>query len=293
MRPTINSLVFGGLFLLLSEGILAQDYKALLGSMARWKDNYMSLSGGDYAHFECYQYELGDDSVWNNNNYRVLTMFGIYSLNGADNWNTETFLIREDTNSQQVFVVTQPWSQERLLYDFSVGVGPYPQTFRHPDGGNVIAVDSIDLIDGTHRRFTLSNGEKIIEGIGCGCGFMPKSSTAYEYYYGLVCHSIDGVQDFYPGVSPDCPCDSFDGVEQQQSSKLVFSPSPTDGYSRLDGASAYSRFVIGSMDGRIVVSGLCSSSGSATIDLSNLPSAMYVIEVQGASGTSRIRVIKE
>jgi len=221
-----------------------------------------------------------------------MPMFGLINHNGADNWNTETFLIREDTNSQQVFVVSQFWSQERLLYDFSVGIGPYPETFRHPDGGNVVAVDSIDLIDGTHRRITLGNGEKIIEGIGCGCGFMPKFSFPLAYYYGLVCHSKDGVQDFYPGVSPDCPCESFDGVEQQHNSKLLISPSPTDGSSRLEGASAYSRFVIRSMDGRIVGSGICSNSGSATIDLTDLPSAMHVIEVQGASSTSRIRVIK-
>ena len=280
--------------MLLSEGILAQDYKALMGSTATWKENYISSDlGSDVTYYECYGYELGGDTIWNGASYRILSKFGISYSGNMSSWHSEIFLIREDTIAQQVFVVPPIWPQERLLYDFSVGIGPYPQTFRHPNGGYVASVDSIVLIEATHRRVILSNGDKIIEGVGCDQGFMPPQVTFNPWLDGLVCHSKDGIQDFLITVGPDCFCESFTGVGQQQSLMLAISPSPTNGYSRLEGASAYSRFVIRSMDGRIVGSGLCSSSGSATIDLSDLPSAMYVIEVQGASSTSRIRVIKE
>ncbi len=267
-----------------------------------WQDEFGSFNlGPNISVQECYSYRLGADTTVNDTAYRTLLMSGsLFHYQSEPPYNNYSLwyagspilLLREDTIARQVYVRPPGWPFEELLYDFSVGLGPYPLTYRHSyPGSEVTAVDTVFLSDGPHRRITLDGYEEIVEGIGSLSGFLSGSDFGMMWLSRLVCHTLAGAENY--GIpSTDCPC-GFAGIPTHKARDVQIGPSPTADLCYLTGGQPNALFRIQSIEGRIVCKGQCSESGSATIDMTNLPGGLYVIEVLGPFGPHSLKVIKE
>ena len=292
----------------LACGLVAQPYIPLLDTSATWQDNYHSVDlSTDRGYDECYVYRLGADTLVNDTAYTILRRTGRFDsrnvyppYNFSTTWYAGSIaaFLREDSAARKVFVLLPNWPYELLLYDFSVGVGPYPWTYRYPyfDQVEVTSVDSLILIDGPHRRMTFASDDQLIEGVGFLRGFMPAQSTSNIFWAEpqLVCHNIHGSQDYETTYADNyCLCGSNVDVPSLKMASVRISPSPTTTLCQLEGAPPNAPFMIRSMDGQLVGSGACSSTGSATIDMAALPSAMYMVLVAGPAGSLIAKIMKE
>jgi hypothetical protein len=275
-----------------------------LDPLATWQDQYGSYDlGPDVSEAECYSYYLDGDTMLNGLSYSTLRKNGMHfhaqsepPFNSNTNWYSATLVgfLREDTTLRKVYIFDPAWSgtQEFLFYDLSVGIGPYPPTYRYGTDLEVVGVDSMVLNDGPHRRTTLNNGDQIVEGVGSLSGFMPSETSNQHWLAQLVCHTQGGTPDFEVD-SYDCPCGSITGIDVRSPPNLLIGPSPTTGECRLAGAPTNAPFRVYSMDGRIVRSGTCSRAGPTVIDLTGLSAAIYVVEVLDATRAFQVKVIKE
>ena len=108
----------------------------------------------------------------------------------------------------------------------------------------------------------------------------------------LVCHvTVDSANYIVP--SNDCPCYSNVSVQERTEQQLQVFPSPTAGQFQLQGAPASAPYLLRALDGRVIGSGTCSGDGSAIIDLSFLPGALYLLEVGNGERVRRIKVLKQ
>ncbi|MFT3886469.1 MAG: T9SS type A sorting domain-containing protein [Flavobacteriales bacterium] len=212
--------------------------------------------------------------------------------------NAFAVLLREDTAQRKVYIRPELPPSELLLYDFSVGVGPYPQTYLYwnMSGLQVVAVDTLILSDGPHRRLVLSNEDLLVEGVGAAHrGLIPAEDIMHSIFYAerLVCHSMHGVHDYEDLVDVNCSCDHILGVKAATAHALQVGPSPAKDCVNVYDASPLARVRVWSMDGRMVRSGRCDQQGLATIDLAGLPATLYVVEVLDPSHPLKTKIIKE
>lgn len=287
-------------FMLLGSGLAAQSYRALLDTSTIWQENFhLSYPPPGGGTFECYRYYLHGDTLVSDTSYKILLKDGHTLGMGLPQWFSGTLaaFLREDTLARKVYVREPTASQEYLMYDFSAGLGPYPLTYPLPmPSMEVTAVDSVVLPDGLHRRMTLNYGVVIIEGIGATTGFVGTQSSAMLVggTCGLVCQMVNGSVNFeYSSADFDCACGSNVGVPTHAASALRIGPSPTTDFCNVTGAPPNAPFHVRSMDGRIVHSGTCSSSGSSTIDMTALPAAIYLLEILEGNGPGIARIIKQ
>ena len=99
-------------------------------------------------------------------------------------------------------------STEVVLYDFSLNIGE-----RYPFVTDVVVTDTaiITTLDGRERKLLcLSNGRKLIEGIGCinssgGVGFYQKVDAKYDDQINLTEFYVDGQLVYTPEVLSGLP----------------------------------------------------------------------------------------
>ena len=287
----------------------AQAYRPLLEQSATWSDVfYTSETWIPDLYYECYFYYLQGDTTVNDTGYSIMRMTGEYSDFNIDfnqlqvtHYNGIRFaLVREDTIARRVFIRDPLWgtwgelgeATEYLLYDFSVDTGAYPPTFRYPSPLlHAAQMDSILLADGAHRRIVLTGGAQLVEGVGSLESFLP-NQVYWPAPWGqnLTCQSRNG-EDIYTTQSTDCGCTAV-GITESSPMVHRIVPSPTAGPCNLEHAPIHASYRIHSLDGRSVRSGYW-TDGSGAIDLTGLPSAIYVVELIVPDGTLNVRVVKE
>ncbi|MEZ4806279.1 MAG: T9SS type A sorting domain-containing protein [Flavobacteriales bacterium] len=279
---------------IICSGLSGQGYIPLLDTAATWQDeNGWINPGPNTSSYECRRFYLGGDSLVEGIAYRILRSS---DLNNTP-WilGSYTALLREDTIERRVYIRPPGWSVERLFYDFSVGVGPYPDTyrFRQTPGLMVTAVDTIWLTDGPHRRLRFGPDHAVIEGIGCTRGFWGSAMGGEIHWMEqLVCHTLDATP-VYIVPSLDCDCGLNLHVPANGSSNVRIGPSPTKDMCRVSDATPNSPYILRSIYGRVMRSGTCSSGGSATIDMTELPTALYLLELVDKDGSLNFKILKE
>ncbi|MBX2978017.1 MAG: T9SS type A sorting domain-containing protein [Flavobacteriales bacterium] len=118
--------------------------------------------------------------------------------------------LRQNVDERRVYFLPANSQEEELLYDFTIGLGPYPATWNNPIPGNlyVVALDSVELNDGWHRTWALGwswNGQDVpdeafahvIEGVGSDMGLLNPLVPPLPAMSTLTCHSAEGVT-LYP-----------------------------------------------------------------------------------------------
>lgn len=301
---------FSRLLLLISSTgfgavLCAQTYIPMLDSTAAWQDeNAYSSPGPNTSGDECLRYTIQGDSMVDGLTYKVLVRTGhishtdhVFPNESWTQWFSGNYvgLLREDTAARRVFIRPAGWTYDWLLYDFSVGVGPYPFTYRYygVEGLEVVDVDTIMLIDGPHRRFNFSNSGSMIEGVGDVAGFLPSWGSGEVHWMGtLVCQTRND-STIYSGFNVSCPCSPTVGLSPTRSSTFRVGPSPTNDICYIAGAPASASYRLLTMDGRAVGSGFCQSDGSTVLDLSGFPAAVYLIEFMKDDQRLFAKIIKQ
>lgn len=285
------------LFAIVLEG---QSYSTLLNPTAVWHDERgWGDPGPNTSNSRCVKYYLDGDTIVDGEVYQKLLITGRYSHSNSVNsqlsytiwYDGDLYaLVREDAIERKVFIRTLTGGAEELLYDFSVGTGPYPWTFLFPsDDLEVTVIDTIMLADGPRRRLHLGEYIKIIEGVGCVYGLLPYQTSGIEWMAQLACHKLDGVPT-YGGIIADngCGCDVSVGVEGYSLQWFAFaSPNPSEGLFSVTAPSMQPLIVRNAM-GREV---LHVPHNASIIDLTAYPPGLYTVSVRTQTGQALQRLV--
>lgn len=291
-------------FALLGSGLVAQSYRPLLDTTASWQDRQTCYDDGpNVSYYWCMRYYLEGDTSVNDTVYQMLRQTGVRTttsyvypeVNSTDIWSGElSALLREDTMNRRVYIRPLGWPREWVFYDFSVGVGQYPPTYRFNQYSfPILEVDTIILSDGPHRRLRISSERAIIEGIGYTGGFLKSwLSGPICPPEQLTCHTIGGSSNYSLDLG-GCDCETQMGRTEYNSVSLKIVPIPTDGRCRLSGASPAAKFRVFAADHRLVRVGECDQTGGTVVDLTDQPSGIYVVVVDEGTTVVSTKLVKE
>ena len=228
----------------------------------------------------------GYDTIINGTTYKKYpqgTNFGPTSI-------TE-IVLREDINARQVF--TRINNQDYVMFDFSLQIGD-PFTYHSHGGGTVNytvhSIDSIQVISGYRKRFTLFDGVlnylHWIEGVGYPdhpiVSYLERFS---DPDYQILC-SFQGNTNIFnrgllnTGTISDCNV-PVTIAELETPEEISLAPNPATDIIAL----TFNQFlsdatvVIYNLFGQEVLSKTNVSGNMTTVDLSNLRSGVYICSV--------------
>lgn len=198
------------LLCLIGQRLLAQAHVPFLGDPTRmWTSEYAGTIVPDCMHHWTTTHWIVGDSVVDGTSYTVIRnrtrywLSTISAMNCTTSVETENapLLVREE--GQRVFGLAGP-GQERLVYDFTVGVGdsvPYPSNFTGAGWPTdnmwprVIGIDSVEIAGAYRKRFLVEDvtsawePASVIEGIGGSYGpFNPLvGQVGLSHGFRLIC----------------------------------------------------------------------------------------------------------
>lgn len=187
-------------------------------SEGHWWDEPFTECGNYYRWIQCARpVYFGPDSLIDGVSYHSLFTHGLCSWALTDPtvqlppWcsthgsyaesQTRSAFIRQDVDQRKVLVRPADGGEEELLYDFTLGLGPYPIAYNNPQPGDlqVVALDSMLLNDGWHRTWVMGwtwMGQvydsafcHVIEGVGSTLGVLNPMMSPFPYGSILGCHS--------------------------------------------------------------------------------------------------------
>lgn len=301
MRPTILMLLW-----FIGCGLHGQSYRPLLEPSSVWQDfAYTADLGSDMSTSYCVRYFLAGDTLVNDTIYTVVRMngtggWGIASPPYPSNYQWYSLeyatMLREDTLTRRVYIRDQAYLQEELLYDFAAEIGPYPSTWmEHWNGVAVVDIDTVELLDGLHKRIHLNTGHRLIEGVGSNYGLIPfhASTTFFTWGYGmLICCTKDS-EVLYEDPLDGCPCREDLSIEEPRPMGLRLAPVPASDECHLSGPPGRATYTLRTMDGRALFNGTTNDAGQATLDLTRCSSGSYLVEMNSPHGRLCTKLIKQ
>lgn len=290
--------VFFYLFLFFGIQNAFAQYKPLPMQNAEWI-NYggIALLSCPTCTFVDYKYFTDGDTVINALTYSKIKKLEGPNLNDVNLYPTYTGAIRQDTLNQKVYVVLTDSTTEHILYDFSLQVGDTINSVLHTLANDcfgfntetIYLIDTIQVNGNDHRVFHFQgsctygpNGGSYIEGIGSTYGLLfPNMEDMLESH--LNCMKVNS-QTYYPSTSTNCVL-TFIGLDDLEMNKAIsISPNPAnenltvslpENYSKIEGilldnaGKELQRFLL--------------NSGENNIDIDDLDSGIYFIEINGQS----------
>lgn len=292
------------------------QYRPLPTANAHWIEQHAWLNccGTGSNYVTCTRrIHFGTDTVMNGHTYQELRTEGICQVQYiSDPWPpydyTETderlAFIRQDTAARRVFA-WDPWSAaDTLVYDFNLGVGPYPATYinQYPDLA-VTAVDSVQLADGWHRRWKLNvtgfsdDTAAVIEGIGSTYGVFGPMWPPFEWTDDLKCFSNDSMVIYtWPNGDPgeDCSFAMEARPPVPMSPTLGASPNPFSDHIILSGNTGRNmvRFQLFTAAGSLLLEGR--TNGTIAVPPA-VPKGLYLLALfdAGARPLAMLRMVKD
>lgn len=225
-----------------------------------------------------------------------------------DCYNTFTFdnflgLLRQE-GEIIYFTPEDDLENEELLFDFSLSIGdtiPQSLSFDEDISGYCVVsdIDSIYMYDNYYKRFyfeaqyeTMYEEDFYIEGIGHNAGLIIPYGLGFEILYFARAYR-KGEIPYYQ--FPDGEgCDFSVSINEQEGEKFGFEIYPNPVYDQLQLKIANSIQVKNIRIYSISGKALMNLSPSKSIDISGLPSGMYLLEVESVDGFKEFkRFVKE
>jgi hypothetical protein len=212
---------------------------------------------------------------------------------------------------EKIFIISMNSSTEYLLYDFSLSIGDTvasnaSSSLIFPDeiGPFVITdIDSVYLYDNFYKRFyfEVPNGpiseidsiDYFMEGIGHFQGFIYPFEFTFESSHFLHAFNKNGIP-YYEFPEAYGTCDFTVSVEERMLSSfsLDLHPNPVSDQLFLNFSEAIKlrRISIYTISGQMILTqNPSTSSGRHTVDLSQLQSGMYLLEVESTEGYREVK----
>jgi len=310
------------LSLALGTGIKAQTYRPMPESNATWVELHgwlqpyaLSPDCGWYTQFNCERaVHIGADTLLSGVTYHKLYREGQchYEMVGSTMpepgcpysgiYSEPLALVgmfRQDTSSKTVYWYDTYEHQELLLYDFTMGIGTYPQTENNWDYPSitVTAIDSVLLGDGFHKRFMIDVADVfvpqfVIEGVGTSFGLFNPMVQGIESGTALTCFARDGTLVYADTVQPWISCDLYLGMSEPDATSAVEVIYPNPGTDQFSLSLSPGPHIIALFDalGRMVHQQRISDE-RATINTARLPSGTYLVKVD--ESLKPLRWVKE
>ncbi|MFM6994554.1 MAG: T9SS type A sorting domain-containing protein [Sediminibacterium sp.] len=270
------------------------QYKPLPMQNAEWI-NYggIALLSCPTCTFVNYKYYTDGDTIINSMIYTKIRKLEGPNLNDVSLFPTYTGAIRQDTLHQKVYVVLTDSTTEHILYDFSLQVGDTNNSVLHSLVSNCLGfntetlylIDTIQVNGNDHRVFHFQgscagNGVSYIEGIGSDFGLLFANLMDIQESH-LACLKINN-QTYYPNETAYCQF-SVEGIDELNR-KPVFEISPNPASNVLDISLVENA---ANLEGKLrdnqgkVLKLLLLNSGQNNLDINELESGIYFIEVNG------------
>lgn len=279
--------------LFLSAAVRGQTYHPLLKTTA-WYERYLGLAIDPDTFWYC----VDGDTIINSIGYTKIRQTNDTCLH----------LLREDTVQRRVYGMmyylrSYGDTTERLIYDFSLSVGQQMPVYNpYPSTATLIAVDTIGTNAGPRRRFHFEedlyqSNIWIVEGVGSLEDLMrvyiswPTSEIAFQ----LFCN-YEGAQRVYEDAFHVCaPNPRVLGVDIANQGSFAVYPNPTTGPVTMAFPTHKHDVQLtttGSL-GQLVLTPLMMQADWWQMDLTGLPSGLYIVTVTDGEDTHRVKVIKQ
>lgn len=295
------------LFFFVQLGVKSQNDVMPLSQDGVWLRGYglWDWFTGSFVEQPPYGMKITDTLSINDTTYFQFSSFDY--CNGGEVF-TPSYLIRED--SGKYYFREDEFDSERLFFDFTLNVGDAVSFFdcwgNQTYSLQVTSIDYITLEDGSERRqWTLHYDgsiiypdEKWIEGIG-------NATQGFRYPIAEVCLDLGRWNRCYIendvwlysaytlDLNTDC-CNIISVEESHLLNAILIYPNPTHDEIKYSGMIQFESVEIINSLGEVVLSDNSNRKGtSGVLDVSNLPSGIYLINFKGPKFIESQRVLIE
>ncbi len=203
--------------------------------------------------------------------------------------------VRQDTSLKRAYVVKPFNNIEQLLYDFNMQIGDTVKgviASISVDADTVISIDSI-LVGGSYRKkWNITNGISIIEGLGSTYGLVQNSTAGLIGTFPnflITCFSQNGVS-IYPNNSTTCPLISSLNTLSETAKEIKIYPNPSKGVFIVDfNGLEIKEIILNDLFGQLILKENTSNSINLSID--NLKTGLYILIVTDKNNKSTFRKI--
>lgn len=203
--------------------------------------------------------------------------------------------IRQDTTLKRAYIVKPFFNTEQLLYDFTLQVGDTLQgviASFSVDADTVISIDSILVNNSYRKKWNITNGISIIEGIGSSYGLVKNSTAGIIGLFpdfSITCFSQNGVA-IYPNNSTSCMLITFQNNLNETAKEIKIFPNPSNGTFTVDfNTLGIKEIILNDLFGQIILKENTSNSMNLTIE--NLKPGLYILTATDQNNKSIIRKI--
>ncbi len=230
----MKKLILIALLAIFSVHIYGQTYHPLPDSNAKWciiyNNGFIPPPIWWYTNY-WETYYSGDTTIFNQVYKKIeKTEYDIFCLNTIINGPDYIGAIRDDTDQKKVFFIPNGGSEEKLIYDFNLGLGD--TLFSYLNFFQPLIVDFIDSVlinNEFHKRIYFQYDEaEIIEGIGSRTGIV-EDLIAFEEGSYLCALYVDTTLFYseYPcDLSSTDTCSTLIVKPQFKNSEISIFPNP-------------------------------------------------------------------
>lgn len=278
--------------------LLAQEYHPLIRPNTYW-DVYYAAGGCDCYCF-ANRWSFGGDTVIGNNTYKKIYAYVIVPaipplfcepfVVDTIPW-LSSILMREDTLTRRVYVYdTNLNPPEYLQFDFSLQVGDTmfsDQVLGLTDYSVVTEVSTTPLENGELRKKIIFDyGYSVTESIGHECGF----------YGSYVCEGLWWWQFLHCVMEEDIHiygtvCSPYVGISEPMISLFSIHPNPASDFITIETANQKQATIL-NLNGQELITQEVSDP-KTQIDVSGLPSDIYLVKLVGKKGVQVGKFIKQ
>lgn len=279
-------------YLFFGISVFSQGYKPLLDNVNEW--HFTS------CYFGCLTdvYYTNGDTLVDGKNYKILDGYHYIS---------RTFLIREDVASKKVFlnIVSQGFSEEFLLYDFSLSEGdifnmqnpisPFPQ-----DGGPFIldSIVELPLVDGNNYRHfyfspapgntTSTENAVWVEGVGSLSLINAPGGHPDINNVGHLSCFFKNTEPFYANLDSIDDCiPVFLGTKKHNLEKVIVSKQNNNNNCILSNTQEVKSVTVFDLSGKMLDKITNNGNNSITVDLSKYQNGLYILLATGFENTKK------
>ncbi len=203
--------------------------------------------------------------------------------------------IRQDTILKKAYIVKPNYNTEQLLYDFNMQMGDTVKgviASISVDADTVISIDSI-LVGGSYRKkWNITNGISIIEGLGSTYGLVQNSTAGLIgtfSNFSITCFSQNGAS-IYPNNTISCPLITSLNTLNEIVKEIKIYPNPSKGIFLVDyNGLEIKEIILNDLFGQLILKENTSNSINLSID--NLKTGLYILTVTDKNNKSTFRKI--
>jgi hypothetical protein len=274
-QPEFRKILLSLLMGILCQMGVAQVYHPMPLSNTYWTGNHFAYYGGGTCSWSNDEgYQTGGDTLINSKTYvKITATYDHVGCSAGCNGSCPTAsfgssyagAMREDTAGKKVYFVKAANTVEAVLYDFTQNPGDTVNSLLNQNPGckkqTLLSIDSIQLNDGYHRRFNISNTGclpglpvSFIEGIGSTAGLLDQL-VRFESGSSLFCVVQNNLLLYPQGTNA---CQRVTAITNlilpAQTNQIAISPNPcTGGFTLYDEHFEKAVFELYSLSGQLVL----------------------------------------